>query len=484
MEVKKLHKTNLIIVWIGIAAMIAMSFVATAGNGMFAAINGIVVLLVAGVISFLSYMFIKDDLKKAMGIVLAPAIATTAYSYVVGGNSVAFLCNYLFIAMMALYFEEKYIKYFLIVMGLDGVFCAIFFPIGIDGTNYTFAGAFTKVILLVFEGVMLIFSVRRGRSFVDKAEETLAIVQENGEAANGIAKNLNDAIDSCKNGVESLVAQANSVTEASDQMGKVVESTTNATITFSEKINSANEEVNKNYEMAKELEKSFDQVRESVDNGDREVNLFKEDLGNMVEVVTEAQTATDGLISEMTKITSITDEINSIAGQTNLLSLNASIEAARAGEAGKGFAVVADEIRQLAEQSSNAADNIKEILDGLTNTTGQVSNKINAGAEAAQDGVEKMGGLLDVFAGIRQSTEEAENAVSEQYSVIENIRQNFAAIQDEIETLVATNEENSAMIQSITESISQQQDSVTEVESEINGIAGLSDDLKTQFANE
>jgi methyl-accepting chemotaxis protein len=68
--------------------------------------------------------------------------------------------------------------------------------------------------------------------------------------------------------------------------------------------------------------------------------------------------------------------------------------------------------------------------------------------------------------------------------VIENIRQNFAAIQDEIETLVATNEENSAMIQSITESISQQQDSVTEVESEINGIAGLSDDLKTQFANE
>ena len=91
---------------------------------------------------------------------------------------------------------------------------------------------------------------------------------------------------------------------------------------------------------------------------------------------------------------------------------------------------------------------------------------------------------MEVFEGIRHSTVEAENAVSEQYSVIENIRQNFAAIQDEIETLVATNEENSAMIQSITESISQQQDSVTEVESEINGIAGLSDDLKTQFAND
>ena len=483
MEINKLHKSNLTIVWVGIAAMIALSLLA-AGGDFLAAVNGCVVLVIAGVIGIISYKFVKDDLKKAMGIILTPALATTVYAYVVGGNSVSFLCNYLFVAMTALYFEEKYIKVFVTVMGIDGLLSALFFPTVIDGNGGTLAGALTKVTILIFEAVMLILSVRRGRSFVDKAEETLAIVRENGEAANGIAKNLNEAIASCKNGVDDLVTQANSVTEASDQMGKVVESTTNATITFSEKINSANEEVNKNYEMAKELEKSFDQVRRSVDDGDREVNLFKDDLENMVSVVTEAQTATDGLIDEMTKITSITDEINSIAGQTNLLSLNASIEAARAGEAGKGFAVVADEIRQLAEQSSSAADNIKEILDGLTQTTGQVSNKINAGTEAAQDGVEKMGGLLEVFEGIRHSTVEAENAVSEQYSVIENIRQNFAAIQDEIETLVATNEENSAMIQSITESISQQQDSVTEVESEINGIAGLSDDLKTQFAND
>ena len=483
MEMMKLHRSNLVIVWIGIGAMTALSLLASGGNFLWA-LNGVMVLLVAGIISLISYKAIKDDFKKACGIILAPALATTAYAYIVGGNSVSFLCNYLFVAMMALYFEERYIKVFVAVMGLDGVICALFFPSCIDGAGGSLAGALTKVTILIFESIMLILSVRRGRSFVDKAEETLALVRENGEAANGIAQNLNEAITSCKSGFDDLVAQANSVSEASDQMGKVVESTTNATITFSEKINSANEEVNRNYEMAKELEKSFDQVRGSVDNGDKEVNLFKDDLENMVSVVTEAQTATDGLIAEMTKITSITDEINSIAGQTNLLSLNASIEAARAGEAGKGFAVVADEIRQLAEQSSNAADNIKEILDGLTQTTGQVSNKINAGTEAAQGGVEKMGGLLEVFAGIRTSTEEAEQAVSEQYNVIENIRQNFAAIQDEIETLVATNEENSAMIQSITESIAQQHDSVTEVEGEINGIAGLSDDLKTQFANE
>ena len=480
MDIKKIHKTNLTIVWIGVAVMVALSVFSTGGN-MMRAINGCVVLLVAGVISSLAYGLIKDDFKKAMVLILAPALATTAYSYVTGGNSVSFLCNYLFVALMAIYFEERYVKYFIVVMGADGLLCALVFPYIIDGENYTTAGALTKVAVLIFESVALVFAVRRGRHFVEQAEETLGVVRENGETANGIAKNLNVAISQCKSGVDDLVSQANSVSEASEQMGKVVESTTNATITFSEKINSAYEEVNKNFEMAKELEESFKQVRQSVDDGDKEVNVFQNDLSNMVNVVTEAQVATDGLIAEMSKITSITDEINSIAGQTNLLSLNASIEAARAGEAGRGFAVVADEIRQLAEQSAHAAENIKDILDGLTDTTSEVSHKINAGAEAAQEGVEKMGGLLAVFDGIRNSTSVAEDAVSQEYDVIENIRHNFADIQEEIETLVATNEENSAMIQSISESILQQHDSVNDVEQEITGIASLSDELESQF---
>lgn len=65
-----------------------------------------------------------------------------------------------------------------------------------------------------------------------------------------------------------------------------------------------------------------------------------------------------------TRIGDIISEIESIASQTNLLSLNASIEAARAGESGRGFAVVADQIRVLANQSAKAAVDTRELIEG------------------------------------------------------------------------------------------------------------------------
>ena len=87
------------------------------------------------------------------------------------------------------------------------------------------------------------------------------------------------------------------------------------------------------------------------------------------------------------RVNDLTDEILSISGQTNLLSLNASIEAARAGEAGRGFAVVADEISQLASSSREAANNIQTINNMVIEAVNELIDSADTIVKSINDNI-------------------------------------------------------------------------------------------------
>ena len=159
-------------------------------------------------------------------------------------------------------------------------------------------------------------------------------------------------------------------------MQQIVEEAAKSTVNVMEKVNAATEEVGNNYELAGQLDNGFNNVKEAVEKGNEAVEEAKSTIASVKSTVGAAHKTTSELLTQMKKITDILGEINSIAAQTNLLSLNASIEAARAGEHGKGFAVVADEIRALSEESAKSAGNIQNILKWLTDTTRQVDDEI------------------------------------------------------------------------------------------------------------
>ena len=470
----KLHSHNYLIVLVGTIALSVMTFFSEGIN--IRAFIGIGIMLASLIAAGIGKFLIQNHFIKALLINLTPSIATFVYAFVLGGNSVAFLANFVFLSMMALYFDKKYIIYYSVPVANIALICAIFFPFVIDGANYDRVDAFTKVLLFDLVAVVLFKAVDRGRELLSQSEETISTINSNSHAANDIAINLNSAIENCKNGLDNLSEQATKVNEAASQMNTVIDDTTNATISVTERIQDA-----KNYELSKELDAGFEKVDTSVRAGNNEVNVVKNTLSEMAETVGSARGAMSELMNEMSKITSILEEINAIAAQTNLLSLNASIEAARAGEHGKGFAVVADEIRHLSEQSSEAADNIHKIINGLSGMTDEVSNRVNAGAESANDVVSKMDTLVNVLTGINDSTEVAHDLVREQYKVIESVRTAFDSVNSDIQTLVATSEENAAMISNISESIRQQEEAVSNVDDGIEHVLKLSGELKEHF---
>lgn len=143
-----------------------------------------------------------------------------------------------------------------------------------------------------------------------------------------------------------------------------------------------------------------------------------------------------------TKISDIISEIESIAAQTNLLSLNASIEAARAGEAGRGFAVVADQIRELADQSAKAAVDTRELIEASIH---EVSEG-NAVADHASKAIES---VMDGIKQIAEFSKSLKVMMEEQAEAMRQAESGVNQISGVVESNAATAEEASATSQEL-----------------------------------
>jgi methyl-accepting chemotaxis protein len=155
------------------------------------------------------------------------------------------------------------------------------------------------------------------------------------------------------------------------------------------------------------------------------------------QVVAQAVGAMAKIEEASAKIADIISVIDEIARQTNLLALNAAVEAARAGEAGRGFAVVASEVRSLAQRSSQAAKDIKELI---TNSNGLVKDGV--------DLVNRAGGSLnEIVASINKVVEivaDIANASAEQASGIEQVGKALTQMDEATQQNSALVEENAA----------------------------------------
>lgn len=195
---------------------------------------------------------------------------------------------------------------------------------------------------------------------------------------------------------------------------------------------------------AEELQATIDEITEGLKNTVDQTNLASQEAERIAGEAEDSRTQMDLMVEAMQRISetsemigSVITEIEDIASQTNLLSLNASIEAARAGDAGKGFAVVADQIRTLAEQSAKAAVNTRELIESSI-------EEIQNGNRAAES-TKKV--LIGVVEDIRQLSESAKGINEISVMQAESMGQADAGVSritDVIQANSATAQETSA----------------------------------------
>ncbi|WP_371919995.1 methyl-accepting chemotaxis protein [Pseudomonas sp. GV071] len=185
----------------------------------------------------------------------------------------------------------------------------------------------------------------------------------------------------------------------------------------------------------------------------RHSKIVVDDASNSVrDLISEVELATDKVRSmeeDAGRINSVLGVIGAIAGQTNLLALNAAIEAARAGEQGRGFAVVADEVRALAGRTQASTSEINEMLAKLQQGVSAAvvaMEKTKQSCQATVDKTSKVNEGLDVMTEsvvrINDLSTQIATAAEEQSAVSEEINRNMVAVRHIVEELVSGGSES------------------------------------------
>jgi methyl-accepting chemotaxis protein len=178
------------------------------------------------------------------------------------------------------------------------------------------------------------------------------------------------------------------------------------------------------------------------------------------------------------QIEGIVATITGIAEQTNLLALNAAIEAARAGEQGRGFAVVAEEVRKLAEESQSAAASIAALIGEIQGETAKAVEVVEDGARRTEDGVATVEQARQSFLELGASVQDMNGRVEQIAAAIQQIASSSQQVQGDMTEVAAVAEQSSASSEQVSASTQQTSASTQQIAASAQELARTAEELE------
>ena len=225
------------------------------------------------------------------------------------------------------------------------------------------------------------------------------------------------------------------------------------------------------------IQKASNEVFQMTSEGSKLMESSNKQMAKIDHMVHDAVQKVQGLDVKSQEISKLVSVIQEIAGQTNLLALNAAIEAARAGEHGRGFAVVADEVRKLSEQVSSSVADITEIVAGIQYESSLVSESLQDGYKEVNEGTTQIKMTRETFAGINSSVTEMANSINTVSENLSSIASNSEKMNGSISEIAAISEESAAGVEQTSASSQQIGSSMEEVANSSDDLAKLAEKL-------
>lgn len=257
-----------------------------------------------------------------------------------------------------------------------------------------------------------------------------------------IEKNIHQNIDRLREGVVRVQAVSNRIASTAERSGQ------NAVM--------SGEAADHSVASANELSATAEQLNLAIGLISNQVAQATVTVGDAMRASGEAKETIGAMTGKIAAIQSVTDLIRAIAGQTNMLALNAMIEAARAGEAGKGFAVVANEVKDLANKTAQSTETIVKTIGAIEASNGDVVRAVDRMAQSV--------------AAIDRIARDIAIAVDEQ-------RQATSDIAGNVGKTVSAAHALSGQIMSMTNEVGNSFESAADVHMAASDVAGLTDGL-------
>lgn len=208
-------------------------------------------------------------------------------------------------------------------------------------------------------------------------------------------------------------------------------------------------------------------------------------VSQMSQIEQTVNTSAQGVakLGERSKeIGQIVGTISGIAGQTNLLALNAAIEAARAGEQGRGFAVVADEVRKLAEQSEEAAKKIAGLIGEIQTDTDKAVQAMQQGTQEVKTGADVVNAAGTSFREIADMVTEVSDQVKQISTAIHEMASGSQRIVESVYKIDDLSKKSAGEAQSVSAATEEQLASMEEIATSSKALASLAQELQTAVA--